>query len=284
MKVNWLKFISVVFLFCMLLSCRKDEDFENERLSEASYYNHSRNCITTTVFKYENGRVTSYSSLHYDYNYHDTVDVQNTEIEYSGDSVMLSTSRIWPYTEILYKIVRHYDEGRLIKDIKYLYRNGGFKYFKEVAYEYQNRELLRRITELKIDSVFRHENKLTEIKTYNRSGADNIISMKETFKYDGDRISQLSDSIFLHYQGIYHPYGEPVAYLYLPNGLLHKWSYQEFEYNSFGKVMKIIFNPGHTEDYVTYKYEDGKGNAVQLFNDPFEQILGLPHDPGFGWQ
>jgi|GEM_PF-7056168 len=48
--------------------------------------------------------------------------------------------------------------------------------------------------------------------------------------------------------------------------------------------MKIIFNPGHTEDYVTYKYEDGKGNAVQLFNDPFEQILGLPHDPGFGWQ
>jgi|GEM_PF-5389525 len=67
MKVNWLKFISVVFLFCMLLSCRKDEDFEYERLSEASYYNHSRNCITTTVFKYENGRVTSYSSLHYDH-------------------------------------------------------------------------------------------------------------------------------------------------------------------------------------------------------------------------
>ncbi len=52
MKVNWLKLISVAFLLCTFLSCGKDDNGTvDERLSEASYYNHSQNCITTTLFR-----------------------------------------------------------------------------------------------------------------------------------------------------------------------------------------------------------------------------------------
>jgi hypothetical protein len=286
--------ISMAAIAIILAGCDKENEAAPAKnshriIKEISWYDINKTSGYEATYNYENERVVEV----YDSFYNGNIKSPNAkcELEYQGDKVVLTSSfhsnEKWIINS---KSEMIFQNGNLIKEAYYSYKEGNWELSYKETYSYNGSKLISFLGEdLNYETlemyesskaeVFYNGNEIKQVDWYDKNEQNEWINdYRSIYSYSNGNVTEIVD-------------------YYIEEGVLLEDYKQEFSFNSEGKVVESLNYGRNAEDsdwtddpylgsYIynadgylisqesrsstyssgdDYTYEEGHGNAFNLF-------------------